>query len=176
MGPSHFHSCSKEPAWSLQTSISTMNNPDSDWSSFHPRLYLSVEDFDNYLITLTTKLHLDSNADRILSGELCHPFIGFQQRKFQQIAALNVPYVSTQVLLLDPVTPYINWIHVLTDSLLRVPAPVPAVEGLQQLRTAQDEYRRVERFIYSTIVSTLKVGETIHYVRQTVFGVGQILL
>ena len=153
-----------------------MENPDPDRYTSARRLTFSAENFDDYLIALTAKLRLDPHADRVLSGELVHPLIAFQRNNVAHLQMLNVPYVVPQTLLQDPVTPYVNWLRILTDSLLRAPAPVPAIEGLQQLQGDVNIFRRAERFIYSTIVSTLKVGESMHYARQSLFGAGQLLL
>ena len=146
-----------------------MDVPDPDRTTSARRLTFSAENFDDYVIALTAKLHIDPNADRVLSGEFVHPLIQFQANNVANLQALNVPYVSPQVLIQDPATPYVNWLRVLTTALLRAPAPVPAIDGLQQLQANVDTFRRAERFIYSTIVSTLKVGESMHYARQSVF-------
>ena len=153
-----------------------MDVPDPDRTTSARRLTFSAENFDDYVIALTAKLRIDPNADRVLSGEFVHPLIQFQANNVANLQALNVPYVSPQVLIQDPATPYVNWLRVLTTALLRAPAPVPAIDGLQQLQANVDTFRRAERFIYSTIVSTLKVGESMHYARQSVFGAGQLLL
>ena len=128
---------------------------DPDRSSSSRRLKFSTENFDDYVTALMAKLRLDSDADRVISGELVHPLVSFQLRNQAPLQALNVPYVSQQELLRDPVAPYINWLRILTDNLFRAPAPVPDVEGLQELQNAQNVFRRAERYIYSTIVFTL---------------------
>ena len=43
------------------------------------RIGFSTENFDDYLIALMTDLRSDSVCDRVLSGELRHPLIEFQQ-------------------------------------------------------------------------------------------------
>ena len=153
-----------------------MDNNDQDRAASGRRLFLSRENFDDYLVALNAKLRQDTVADRILSGELQHPLIAFQRNNLAQLQVLRVPFVPPAALLQDPVGPYLNWLRILTDSLLRAPAPVPAVVGLQQLQEQQNAFRQGERHIYTSIVSTLKVGESMHYARQCMFGAGQLLL
>ena len=52
---------------------------DRDVASDSRRLTLSREDFDGYLVALTARLRSNADADRILSGEIHHPLIRFQQ-------------------------------------------------------------------------------------------------
>ena len=92
------------------------NNPDPESTLPSRRLTFSAEDFDDYLITLTAKLRFNSTADRVLSGELVHPLVVFQRDNLEQLQALEVPFVSPQALLQDPVTPYINWLRILTAN------------------------------------------------------------
>ena len=153
-----------------------MENEINDRSASVCRLTLSRENFDDYLVTLMTKLSRNPLADQILSGELTHPLVNFQQMNIVSLQTLNVPWVAPASLLADPVTPYINWLRRLTEALLNAPAPVPDIEGLQALQVAQTAYRAAERHIYSTIVVALKIGESMHYARQCTFGAGQVLL
>ena len=46
----------------------------------------------------------------------------------------------------------------------------------KQLQNDQLEFRQAETFIFTSIVETLRVGKTMHYARQCVFGAGQRLL
>ena len=101
------------------------------------RLTLSREDFDDYLVALTAKLRSNPDADRILSGEVQHPLIRFQQLNAVALQQLNVMWVSPQSLFNDPVTPYTVFIRQLTDALLRAAAPIPNIDGLDDLQTAQ---------------------------------------
>ena len=153
-----------------------MENENNDRSASVRRLTLSRENFDDYLVALMAKLRSNPLADQILSGELAHPLVNFQQINVASLQTLNVPWVAPASLLADPVTPYINWLRHLTDALINAPAPVPDIEGLQALQVAQTAYRAAERHIYSTIVVTLKIGESMHYARQYTFGAGQVLL
>ena len=153
-----------------------MENENNDRSASVRRLTLSRENFDDYLVALMAKLRSNPLADQILSGELAHPLVNFQQINVASLQTLNVPWVAPASLLADPVTPYINWLRRLTDALINAPAPVPDIEGLQALQVAQTAYRAAERHIYSTIVTTLKIGESMHYARQCTFGAGQVLL
>ena len=150
------------------------NNRDDAQSS--RRLALSREDFDDYLVALTAKLRRNVDADRVLSGEIAHPLIRFQQINANSLRRLNVMWVSPESLFNDPVGPYTIFIRQLTDSLIRAPAPIPDIDGLNDLQAAQAIFRRAETHIYSTIVDTLRVGKTMHYARQVAFGAGQQLL
>ena len=94
------------------------------------RLTLSRENFDDYLVALMAKLRSNVTADRILSGELRHPLIAFQQANGQHLAALNVNWVPDEALTADPITPYNNFIRQLTNALLQAPAPVPAINDV----------------------------------------------
>ena len=140
------------------------------------RLTLERENFDDFLVALMAKLRSNVTADRILSGELRHPLIAFQQTNAQHLAALNVNWVPEAALTADPITPYNNFIRQLKNTLLRSPAPVPAINGMQQLQIDQLQFRQAETFIFTSIVETLRVGKTMHYARQCVFGAGQRLL
>ena len=145
-------------------------------SSTERHLEFTRNDFDDFIIALTAKLRLNETADRILSGELRHPLVDFQQRNAQSLQGLNVPFYSPTDLLKDPAETYVTFLRQLTQALLNAPAPVPDVGDLNVLQEAANVFRRGERFIYSTIVATLKVGDSMHYVRQCNFGAGQILL
>ena len=145
-------------------------------SSSERHLEFTRKDFDDFVIALTAKLRLNETADRILSGELRHPLVNFQQRNTAHLQGLNVPFYSPAALLQDPAGSYVAFLQHLTQALLSAPAPVPDVGDLNVLQEAADKFRRGERFIYSTIVSTLKVGDSMHYARQCNFGAGQMLL
>ena len=132
-----------------------MEDADPHQNASGRRLGFSTENFDDYLVALVTDLRSDSVCDRVLSGELRHPLIVFQQQNMQALQQLNVPWVSPAALLADPVNPHVEWLRALTASLLAAPAPVPAVAGLQQLQQDQNVYRNAERFIYARIVKTL---------------------
>ena len=54
------------------------------------RLTLSREDYDDFLVALTTKLRRNVDADRILPGEISHPLIRFQQINADSSRRLNV--------------------------------------------------------------------------------------
>ena len=106
-----------------------------DDASCARRLTLSREDYDDFLVALTTKLRRNVDADRILSGEISHPLIRFQQINADSLRRLNVMWVSPESLFNDPVGPYSIFIRQLTDSLIRAPAPVPVIDGLNDLQT-----------------------------------------
>ena len=145
-------------------------------SSVVRRLTLSRENFDDYFVALTAKLRSNLEADGILSGELQHPLLHFQDRNSQALRRLNVQWVTPALLFADPVGPYLIFIRQLTDALLNAPAPIPDIEGLDELQTAQAAFRKAETYIYTTIVETLRVGKSMHYARQVKFGAGQQLL
>ena len=147
---------------------------DSDKSSLSRRLAFSRENFDDYFVALTAKLRSDVNADQVIFGELQHPLIRFQQTNQAALQQLNVEFVFPATLFADPVTPYSIFIHQLTNALLRAPAPIPDIQGLDDLQAAQATFRKAETHIYTTIVDTLRVGKSMHYVRQVKFGAGQL--
>ena len=153
-----------------------MEDPDPHHNASGRRLGFSTENFDDYLVALMADLRNDAVCDRLLSGELRHPLIAFQRDNVNNLQQLNVPWVSPAALLADPVNPYVDWLRTLTSRLLAAPAPVPDIPGLQQLHEAQNTYRNAERLIYSRIVRTLRVGHSMHYARECVFGAGQLLL
>ena len=152
-----------------------MDGPDSNRSDSR-RLEFTRTNFDDYLIALTAKLRLNETADQILSGELRHPLISYQREHAAILQQLNVPLVPPEALLQNPAQAFVNFLRILTQNLLAHPAPVPDVGDLNALQEASDVFRKGERFIYSTIVATLKVGESMHYARNCQFGCGQILL
>ena len=153
-----------------------MEDNDRDRTRPAHRLILSRENFDDYLVALTAKLRSNVDVDRVLSGETPHPLLAFQTANSVALAALNVAWVPPQALFSDPVTPYVNFIRQKTDALLRVPAPVPNINGLVELQASQANFHRAETSIYTTIVDTLRVGKSMHYARQVRFGAGQQLL
>ena len=148
---------------------------DNDRDRTHPahHLILSRENFDDYLVALTAKLRSNVDVDRVLSGETPHPLLDFQIINSVVLTALNV---VPQALFSDPVTSYVNFIRQLTDALLRVPVPVPNINGLIELQASQTNFHRAETSIYTTIVDTLRVGKSMYYARQVRFGAGQQLL
>ena len=143
-----------------------MEDADRDTASSANRLSLCRENFDDYVVALTAKLRSNIHADRVLSGETLHPLLAFQDQNRDALAALNVPWVPPQALFNDPVTPYVTFIRQITDALLHTQAPVPNIDGLDELQNSQAEFRRAETFIYTTIVNTLRVGKTMHYARR----------
>ena len=143
-----------------------MEDPDPHQHASGRRLVFSTENFDDYLVALMADLRSDATCDRLLSGELRHPLVAFQQDNIANLHLLDVPWVSPAALLTDPVNPYVNWLRTLTSRLLAAPAPVPDIPGLQQLQEAQTAYRNAERHIYARIVKTLRVGQSMHYARQ----------
>ena len=68
------------------------------------------------------------------------------------------------------------FLRAVSAAILQAPAPVPVVGDLNALQEAQNTFRQAESFIYSTIVSTLQVGKSMHYARSCPFGAGQLLL
>ena len=81
-----------------------MEENDPDRSSLSRRLLLSRENFDDYLVTLMSKLRSNVVTDRVLSGDQRHPLIAFQQTNNQSLVALNVPWIAEEALTADPVT------------------------------------------------------------------------
>ena len=85
-----------------------MEDADPDRPASGRRLVFSRENFDDYLVALMMKLRTNQVADQILSGELRHPLIAFQQDNIGALQALNVPWVAPAALLTDPVNPYVD--------------------------------------------------------------------
>ena len=106
---------------------------EKDQTSVVRRLSLSRENFDDYFVALTAKLRSNLDADSILSGELQHPLLRFQENNAQSLRRLNVQWVSPASLFADPVGPYVIFVRQLTDALLQAPAPIPDIEGLDDL-------------------------------------------
>ena len=89
-----------------------------------------------------------------------NPLISYQRRHSVVLQQLNVPFFPDVSLLQNPEQSYVNFLRVLTQNLLVAPVSVPDVSDLNSLQEAADSFRQGERFIYSTIVQTLKVGDT----------------
>ena len=141
------------------------------------RLTLSTENFDDYyLVVLTAKCLSNVHADKVLAGELQTPLIKFQRDNVEALQRLHVPWFSPAQLLTQPTQTFHNFLRSVTSAILRAPAPVPDVGDLNALQAEQEIYRQTENHIYSSIVTTLEVGKTIHYTRQCTFGAGQLLL
>ena len=105
------------------------------------RLVLSAENFDDCLVILTTKLHVNAQADRVLAGELLHPLIKFQDDNFDSLRQLRVPFFTPAQILSPPTQSYQSFLRSVTSVLLQVPPPVPVVGGLNVLQVEQDIYR-----------------------------------
>ena len=88
------------------------------------------------------------------------------------------PYCSgnavlpSEALINDPVGTYVQFQRQIDAALNNHPPPVPVPGDLNVLQDLQNTHRAAERYIYSTIVSTLQVGLSMHYARQVVFGAG----
>ena len=78
-----------------------MDDPDPSRSNSR-RLEFTKHDFDDFVIALMTKLRFNPVADRILSNELRHPLIEFQQQNIVALQRLNVPFISPATLLQNP--------------------------------------------------------------------------
>ena len=138
------------------------DNTDLQRAQSARRLTLSREHFDDYFVAITAKLRSNRDADRILSGEISHPLMRFQQINAQSLQQLNVMWISPEALFNDPVGPYVAFIRQLTDALLRAAAPIPDIDGLDDLQAVQAIFRRAETHIYTMIVDTLCVGKSMH--------------
>ena len=153
-----------------------MDVPDDDVRRNSRRLTFSTANFDDYAVALMAKLRVNLTADRILSGELQHPLVQYQRDNLANLQALNVPFYTSAQLLADPVQCFVTFLRAVTAAILHDPAPVPVIGDLNALQEAQNTFRQAESFIYSTIVSTLQVGKSMHYARSCPFGAGQLLL
>ena len=143
-----------------------MDNPDDDTRvSSSRRLVVSKENFDDYLLALMAKLRRDPDADRLLSGETQHPLVLCQQQNRQVLIALAMPFFPLQDLIDDPVATYVEFQRLIDAALQNAAAPVPVPGDLNILQDLQTTHRAAERYIYTTIVSTLEVGLSMHYAR-----------
>ena len=140
------------------------------------RLVLSQENFDDYILALMVKLPFDPDADRLLSGETQHPLVQYQQVNRDVLIALAMPFFSLEDLIRDPVGTYVQFQRRIDAALSNHAPPVPVPGDLNVLQDLQTTHRAAERYIYTTIVSTLQVGRSMHYARQVAFGAGQHLL
>jgi len=133
-----------------------MDNQDDNARALSSRrLVLSKENFDDYLLVLMTKLRQDPAADRLLSGETQHPLVQYQQVNRNVLIALAMPFFPLQALINDPVGTYVQFQRQIDAALANHPAPVPVPGDLNILQDLQNTHRAAERYIYTTIVSTL---------------------
>ena len=93
-----------------------MDDPDRDRYRSR-RLQFTRTDFDDFIIALTAKLRLDETADRILSGELQHPLINFQNENAANLQRLNIPYFPPASLLQGPAEYYVRFLQLVTQAL-----------------------------------------------------------
>ena len=144
-------------------------------SSKH-KLEFSSENFDDYLTALLSKIRDDDNADSILSDTLHHPLIDYQRRNNLALRLLRVPRLSPADLLADPVDTYKRFVDATTTALNNSTGSVPDLPQLDLLDDDFEIFKAAERWIYTSIVKTLRVGLTMHYARGVPYGAGQALL
>ena len=141
-----------------------------------PALTYSREQFDDYLVALLARIRFDDEADRLLSGESSHPLILYQRQHANALNQLKVlPFTAPQ-LIEDPIGCYIQFTRSLGEALSVFPGNVPDVGNLTMLDDLYQIHRKAQRFVYDTIVRTLKVGSSMHYARGVKFGAGVHLL
>ena len=119
-----------------------------------------------------SKLHINEDADALISGRSPHPLLSFQQANLAALQLLGALILTNSQLIEDPFGCYERFTTYLTEALHRHPGPIPAIGDLQTLETNYQTHRRAQRFIYATILDTLKVGASMHYARRVRFGAG----
>ena len=67
-----------------------MEDTDHDCTQSTRHLTLSLENFVDYLASLTSKLRFNLDVDRVLSDETHHPLLVFQQTNNVVLATFNV--------------------------------------------------------------------------------------
>ena len=153
-----------------------MSSSSDDSSVHHPRLTYSREQFDDYLVALLARIRFDDTADRVISGENQHPLILHQRQYSAALSQLKIlPFTAAQ-LIEDPIGCYVQFTRSLAEALSVFPGVVPDVGNLNVLDDLYQIHRKAQRFIYDTIVRTLKVGVSMHYARGVKFGAGVHLL
>ena len=63
----------------------SMEQTDPERTASSRRVTFSRENFDDYMCALMVKIHNNDTVDRVISGELCHPLIVFQQVNNQNL-------------------------------------------------------------------------------------------
>ena len=154
-----------------------MQEPSDDGSSTsRRRLTYNRDQFDDYWIALIAKLRINEDADSLISGRSAHPLLSFQRANSAALQLLGALILTNNQLIEDPFGCYERFTLYLTEALHRHPSPVPAIGDLQTLENDYQIHRRAQRFIYATILDTLKVGSSMHYARRVQFGAGLHLL
>ena len=123
-----------------------------------------------------SKLRINEDADALISGRSPHPLLAFQRANQAALQLLGVLILSGNQLVEDPFGCYQRFTQYLTEALHRHPGPVPAIGDLRALEESYQLHRRAQRHIYSTILETLQVGNSMHYARRVRFGAGLHLL
>ena len=155
--------------------MQTPDPPDPSADPVRNRLYYNREQFDDYWIALMAKLRLNDEADLLISGLSPHPLLSFQRANLAALQLLGFIILSDIQLIEDPFDAYTRFTEYMATALHRHPGPVPAFD-LAALDRDYQVHRRAQRYIYSVIVSTLRVGSSMHYARRVRFGAGLHLL
>ena len=133
-----------------------------------PALVFDADNFADYWAVLISRVRRDDFADRVYSGALAHPLVAFQFRHAAVFAQLHIPTLSREALSFDPLGLYDQFMARAAAANMLEAIPDPMAE----LAAAFVTYRAAQRYIYSTVIETLRVGTSMHYARAVPFGAG----
>ena len=84
--------------------MQNLSDPPDDHSSLsHNSLAYNRKKFDDYWITLMAKLHLNDDADSLISGRSPHPLLSFQRVNLDALQLLGFVILTDLQLIQDPV-------------------------------------------------------------------------
>ena len=127
-----------------------------------PRLQYSREFFADYLTALLSRIRQDEKCDAVYIGRQKHPLIAVQTNNQAQLQRIHVRFVPEAQFNFHPFAPADNFIIEVNTKSRQDPK---LDNGWEDFLTSYDDYKVTQRKIYDIIVSTLRLGSSLHYVR-----------
>ena len=137
-----------------------------------PPLWFSRELFADYWTALESRVRQDDDCDRVYSGVMPHPLIKLQHLNRDQILAYNCELISDAVLTANPIYPAELLIAAITAAAVAAQMIPPLAVHWDEFRELWPTYKRAQRRIWAIAISTLKVGQSMHYARSCQYGSG----
>ena len=141
-----------------------------------PPLQFSRELFADYWTAVVSRVRQDDECDQVYSGIFPHPLISLQQSNQQQILSYNCVLVPEEVLKADPIQPADFLIAAIIVAAKELNVDPPLDQHWDVFKQKWPTYKRAQRKIYATIISTLRVGTSMHYARAVAYGAGTRLM
>ena len=140
------------------------------------RLTYSREHYADYHTALLSKIRTCDQCDDVYTGAQAHPLIELQLLNQQQILDYNIHLVAPAVLKARPFVPTEEFIQAVKAKALAANTDPPLAQLWAEFVVAWKTYKSAQRKIFGIIVSTLRVGSSMHYARSVPYGYGTLLL